>query len=225
MLVSNSNSAVLTGIMAASVVILVLLQLCPFGLAQTDTSFTPADKFTIPAYNGNISFAVNGSYANATLKNDMWTFTNLRFNNSETVENLEVSAQNSEITIVWAQVSNTTFRGAFLSYFVEGQGTQTFNFDLNIEGGEWSVLFNEDFIAEGDGWTLSPDQTLTITGATENVTLLYIALEGLGRNNADLPFYEHHSVAIATAVAVAVTVALTVGVRAKRRKDLASGDL
>jgi hypothetical protein len=225
MLVANSNSAVLTGIVAVLVVISVLLQPCPFALAQTDTRFTPADKFNIPAYDGNISFAVNGSYADATLENDVWTFTNLWFNNSEMVENLAVSARNSNVTIVWAQVLNTTLRGAFLSYMVEGQGTQTFNFDLKIEGGEWSVLFNEDFIAEGEGWTLSLDHTLTVTGANGNVTLMYILLEARRGNNANLPFYEQHSVAIATGATVAVMVALTVGVKAKRRKDLAAGDL
>jgi len=224
MLVATNNKAVLTGIIAALSVTLVLLQTCPNTLAQTDTSFTPADKFSIPSYNGSISFAVNGTYANATLKNDIWTFTNLRLNNSQMIENLLVSAQNANVTIFWAQVSNTTFRGAFLSYMVEGQGTQTFNFDLNIEGGEWSVLFNEAFIAEGEGWTLSPDHTLTITGATGNVTLLYISLEGRRGNSADLPFYEQHSVAIATAAAVAAIVVLTAGVRAKRRKDLATAD-
>jgi hypothetical protein len=224
MLVANSNSAVLTGVVAALVLILVLLQPCSFALAQTDTSFTPADKFSIPLYNGSISFAVKGTYANATLKNDMWTFTNLRLNNSQMVENFAVSAQNSNVTVFWAQVSNTTIRGAFLSYFVEGQGTQTFNFDLNIEGGEWSVLFNEVFIAEGEGWTLSPDHTLTITGATGNVTLMYIYLGERRGNSSNLPFYEQHSVAIATAAAVAVIVVLTVSVRAKHRKDLAAVD-
>ena len=225
MLGANSNNAVLTVIAAALVAILILLPSCHLVFAQNDTSFTSSDKFSIPWYNGSINFALNGTYANATLKNDVWTFTNLWINNSEMVENLAVSAQNSNVTIVWAQVLNTTLRGAFLSYMVEGQGTQTFNFDLKIEGGEWSVLFNEDFIAEGEGWTLSLDHTLTVTGANGNVTLMYILLEARRGNNANLPFYEQHSVAIATGATVAVMVALTVGVKAKRRKDLAAGDL
>ena len=222
MLVANSNSAVLAGILASLVVIFVFIQPCRLTLAQTETNFTIEDKFSIPPYNGSISFALNGSYANATFENDIWTFTNLRLNNSETVENLAVSAQNSNVTILWIQIFNTTLRAAFLSYTVEGQGTQNFNFDLNIDGGEWSVLFNEIFIAEGDGWTLSPDHTLTVTGATGNVTLMYIFLEERRGNSANLPFYEQHSVAIATVAAVAVMVTLTVGIRAKRRKDLAT---
>lgn len=225
MLGANSNNAVLTVIAAALVAILILLQSCHLVFAQTSTSFTSSDKFSIPSYSGSINFALNGTYANATLENDVWTFTNLWINNSEMVENLAVSAQNSNVTIVWAQILNTTLRASFLNYRVEGQGTQTFNFDLNIEGGEWSVLFNDDFVAEGEGWTLSPDNTLTVTGATGNVTLMYLFLEGRGRNSADLPFYEQHSVAIATAAAVTIMVSLTVGIWAKRRKNLVTGDL
>ncbi len=224
MLVANNNSLVLTGIVAALVAILILQPRC-LAVAQTDTSFTPEDQFSIPAYNGNISFALNGSYSNATLESDIWTFTNLQLNNSEPIENLAVSAQNSNVTIFWAQIFNTTLRAAFLSYTVEGQATQTFNFDLNIDGGEWSVLFNEIFIAEGEGWTLSPDQTLTVTGATGNVTLMYIFLEERRGNSANLPFYEQHSVAIATAAAVVVVVTLTAGISIKRKKDLVTGDL
>ena len=225
MLVADSNSSVLTIIVAALVVILILFQPCPLAVAQTDTSFTPEEHFSIPSYNGSISFALNGSYSNAKLGNDIWTFTNLRLNNSETIENLAVSAHNCNVTIFWAQIFSTTLRAAFLSYTVEGQGTQTFNFDLNIDGGEWSVLFNEVFIAEGEGWTFSPDQTLTVTRAAGNVTLMYIFLEERRGNSANLPFYEKHSVAIATAAAVAVMVTLTVGIRAKGRKDSDTGSL
>jgi len=223
MLVATNSNAVLIGIIATLIVILVLFQTSPNTIAQTDTSFTPADKFSIPSYNGTVSFAVNGTYANATLENDIWTFTNLRLNDSQPLKNLEISAQNSNVTILMVQVLNTTFQGALLSYIVEGRGTQTFNFDLNIEGAEWSVLFNGAFIAEGEGWTLSLDQTLTITGATGNVTLMCISLGGSG-NRANLPFYQQHSVAIATAAAVAVMVVLAVGVRARRREHLAAVD-
>ncbi len=47
---------------AIIVIILTLTLICPNTLAQTSTAFGPATKFSVPAYNGVISFAENGTY-------------------------------------------------------------------------------------------------------------------------------------------------------------------
>jgi hypothetical protein len=201
---------------------------CPTALAQNGKTFSPADTFSIRELNGAIKFAVNGTYSKSTLENGTWTFENLSVNYSFPIEKFRVSTQNSNVTIFMASASNTTFQGAFLNYTVEGQGTQTINFGVNIQDARWSVIFNEIFIAEGEGWTISPDQTLTITEATGNVTLYCLSITdffGGGRNNANLPFYQQHSVVIVTAVAVVVMVVLAVGIWARHRGRLTDSGL
>lgn len=205
--------------------VLLLTLDCPNALAQADTQLNPETKFTTPQYNGEISFATNGTYTKATLENNTWTFENLHFYNSEPIEAFKVSAENSDVTIVSYQKSNfsSSNRILRLSYTVEGQGKQTFNFGLGSNYGEWSVIFNGVFMGEGDGWTISPDATLILTGATENVSLLCFRFPDSfgGGNNSENPFYIQHSVAITTAILVAATVivATTIRVRNKVPQD------
>ena len=139
--------------------------------------------------------------------------------------NLTVSAQNSNITITDYQTfntadSNTTFTGASLSYTTVGQGTQIFNFDLKQKGGTWSVLFNEAFVAENEGWTISPNQTLTITDTTSNVTIFYFDFSGAFggfEDTSNLPFYQQHSVVIAVGVSVAAVAVLSFAINRRNR--------
>ena len=148
----------------------------------------------------------------------------MSLNSSQKLEDLSVSAQNSDITIVGYQIFDTTNstlrRSAFLSYTVLGQGKQTFNFDQVLQGGYWSVIFNGNFIGENDGWTISTDQTLTITGATANVTIIYFnfsnAFGGPG-NDSNKPFYQQHSVSIATGLSVAIVTVLTFAIKRKNK--------
>lgn len=79
---TTNSKPVLSGIAAILMIVLVFPYIYPNAQAQTVTTFTPADKFSIPAYNGVISFAVNGSYSEATLDNDTWTFNSLTLNGS-----------------------------------------------------------------------------------------------------------------------------------------------
>ena len=37
-------------------------------------TLTPAEKFSIPLYNGTVSFAVNGTYSKATFENEWLDF-------------------------------------------------------------------------------------------------------------------------------------------------------
>jgi len=210
------------GIAAFLMIGLVLPWACHIAVAQSDVNFTPTDSFDIPASNGAISFAVNGTYSQASLINGIWNFANLRLDYSHPLENLEVSAQNSKITIRSYWRFNTTLGTALLRYRVEGQGKQTFNIGLDPKRGEWSVVFDEVYMGEGDGWSMSPDGTLTITGATSNVTVWYYGFPGsiIGDGSSNQPFYEQHSVAGATAVAVAITLAFAIAIRIRNQKRL-----
>jgi hypothetical protein len=210
----------------ASILIAVLIVpwACPSTLAQTDTVFSPADKFSIPASNGTISFAVNGTYANATLENGVWNFTDLRLNGSQPLESFEVSAQNSNVTIFSYLTFSATIRGALLSYAVKGQGKQTIDIGIDSKkdgrnaNAEWSVIFNGALRGEGDGWSITPDSTLIINDAVGNVTILYYGfLYSIG-DNSNLPFYQQHSVVIITVVAVAITIIIAIAIRVKNRK-------
>lgn len=206
-----------------STVIIIFLSLSYVGhvtQAQNDVSFTPIEKFNIPASNSTITFAFNGTYTKATLANDTWTFVNLHLNYSQPLEKLEVAAQDSNVTIVSYFTFNTTFRGALFSYRVEGQGKQTFNIGLPLAKGEWSVLLEGDFMGEGDGWHVSPDHTLTITGAKSNATIWYFGFPvGFDvDDDSNNPFFLQHSVAVATIVALVATSSFAFIIRRKNQK-------
>ena len=201
---------------------------CNLGVTQgqTPVSFSPSDKFSIPSLNGTINFAVNGSYLNAVVKDNTWIFTNLTLQGSTRVGNLSVSVQNCNITIF----SYSNFFGVRqtlrLSYTVQGVGVQMFNFgigqiNLQFSSTDWSVTRPGGvFLAEGQNWNITRDGTVTVTGLTGNITVIYFGfLSQLGVSN--LPFYEAHSVAIAVTAAVAVTivVAVVVKVEVKRRQE------
>jgi hypothetical protein len=212
------------GISAFLLAVLVLFCTCLSAQAQSDIEFTPTDNFVTPTSNGTISFTFNGTCTKASLENDIWTFVNLRLDNLQPLEKLEVSAQDSNITIIAYSVFDTRFRGfrgALLSYKVEGQGKQTFNMGVPLTEGEWSVLLEDEFKGEGDGWSVSSDATLTITGAKSNVTIWYFGFPESFNEDANKPFYIEHSVAIATAAVLAVTVTFAFAVR--RKNQNASG--
>jgi hypothetical protein len=197
--------------------------------AQTGTSFTTKDNFGIPAYHGSISFGVNGSYSTAAFDNDSWTFTNLLLYGSLPIGTLKFSAQNSNVTIFsYQSINATTFDIWLLRYVVEGHGTQILNLGVNptqsgiSANAEWDVVFGaRNFAEEGNGWYLSHDGTLTITGATAgNVTVMHYTFSNVFTVQ-NLSFYQQHSVAIASAVAVAVTVAIAVAIKVKTKKPSA----
>ena len=208
------------GVSALFILGLVISCTCPSARAQSGINFNSTDKFNILASNGTITFAFNGTYTKATLANDTWVFVNLRLDYSQPLEKLEVSAQNSNVTIISHRAFNATFRGKLLSYQVEGQGKQTFNIGLPLTEGEWSVLLEGDFRGEGDGWNVLPDATLTITDAKSTATIWYFGFPEefnvVGDSNA--PIYLKHSVAIATATALAVTAAFAFVISRKNQK-------
>jgi hypothetical protein len=205
-----------TAISVASLVIgLLILQNIATAEAQAQTSFTPYDRFGVPSLNGEISFSTNGTFANATLINGAWNFADLRLNGSTPLEMLTASAQSSNITIASYRGPNTafniTFRSARLRYEAEGQGQQTFNIGIPAGDGrwglhpEWSVIVNNEWLGEGDGWSITPDGNVTVTGAVGNVSIIHYGFLGLDDDSSDLTFYEQHSVAIITILSVAAT--------------------
>jgi hypothetical protein len=190
---------------------------------QTDTTFTPTNKFNIPLSNGSISFSTNGTYERATLENSTWNFVNLRLNNSQRPEklSLRVSVQDSNITITSFQIFSATATGLRLRFTVLGQGKQTFNFGVIPKGGDLAISFNGVFMDQNNGWYLSPDGTLTVTQAAKNVSITYYTVPnafGNSRNGSTQPFYQQHSAAIITAIAVTITVILTLAINRKNKK-------
>jgi hypothetical protein len=223
------NSNVSAGI-AIIVILCIFPWVCSFTQAQTVVSFQPSDKFSIPSNNGSVSFAVNGTYSNATFENDTWTFVNLHLSGSQPLEDFTFSTQDSNVTIFsYRSNNNTSFQSVRIKYAVEGQGKQTLNLGLGPEKGgsssslEWSVIVNNNvFLAQGEGWTISDDGTMVINGATGNVSVVHYGFFGSfgnGLQNSNLPFYQQHSVAIAIGAAAAIVVVISVVINLKIRKS------
>ena len=206
-----------------------MLSICPWILpysrAQTNTPLTSTDKFAIPAFNGTISFAVNGTYSNATLENNTWTFSNLLLNGSQLLENFKISAQNSNVEILSFTLFNFTRHTSRLRYTVEGQGKQIVNLGINTtQNGEWnsldwSVIKNNNvFMTENEGWSITHDGTVTVDGVVGNVSIVYWGfLQNLPSSN--LPFYLQHSVAITIVAATAVVISVAVAIKMVNQKQ------
>ena len=210
---------VLTGLTAFLIIVLMFFPVCPNTQAQSGTTFTPTDKFSIPELNGSIRFSLNGSCSVATLQNGTWIFKDLRLNNSQPLGALKISAENSNVTILSYRATNTSIPTLRLTYTVQGEGKQTVNLDLQQQTrvNEWSVnLDGQPYVSEGNGWKLLHDDTLFITGATHNATITHYTYSTFDDSN--LPFYQKHSVAIITAAVVALTVTIAIVIKVKVRK-------
>jgi hypothetical protein len=204
---------------------LVSAYFCSATWAQNNMSFSQSSPFPITENSSNIIFALNGTYQQAVLNKSAWNFVNIKTNNSIRLLNLTVSAQNSTVKVTSYRAFNTTFGGTSLRYAVVGHGKQIFNFWLTRGGGEWSVTINGVFTGENDGWKVSSDQTVTVTGAqsNSNVTITYYYIpDSFGNGSGStLPFYQQHSAIIVTAISVLVglSLATTITVIAKRKQQ------
>jgi hypothetical protein len=218
-----SRKSSLTRIGTVLAIGLVLLLACSLAKAQSDTQFTPTDKFEIPAYNGSIRFGVSGSYQMANLQNDTWVFNNLRLPYSPLLENFSVSARDSNMTITSYQAINSTLTGLRLRYNVTGRGVQTINFGFTPKGGNWEITFNRtSYMDENNGWQFSPYGTLTIKGAPNNVNVsvsYYIIPDELGGsgNTSNLTYFQRHSVIITTTIIVAIAVILVIIIKIRSK--------
>ncbi len=221
------NSKV-SAVIALMLILFISSSIYPNIKAQTAISFSPADQFKIPSYNGTVSFAVNGNYSQATLYNDSWAFQNLSMNRSTTLSNFRVSAQNCNITIFAYTASNTS-QTLRLRYSVAGAGYQIFSFG-QIQGAQnsvdWYVVHTVNgksiFLTPGVDWTISRNGTVVVNAATGNFSVVHFNSGDTALLNSNLPFYEQHSVAIATSAGLAVVVILAV-VLAVRNNKLVTG--
>jgi hypothetical protein len=221
-LTSAANKIAHAALIAVLMVVLTFSSV-PSTHGQNFTNFTSADIFAIPNANGTINFALHGSYSKATLENDAWVFQNLSLNDSQLRGSLKFSAENSNVTIFAYQANNPDFRSSILTYSAQGRGKQTINFGLNRSQSsptEWMVVTPGRetliFLAEGEGWTLLPDNTVVLTGLTGNVTVVHFNILA-PVDTSNLPFYQQHSVAIATAVLVVITVAIALVVKVRKK--------
>jgi hypothetical protein len=162
---------------------------CP---AFCETTFTPETKFSVPDYDGEISFTVGGLYESAVLENDTWHFVGLAL---ETYEydlgdtfsggivrgkeylkycvsdgNFSVSAVNCKLAI--SNYDLITWFAPFsgwLNYTVECSGTQKFTLHyLDPEGSWygpdlWTVYIDSVSKPQNDGWQISSSPERTIT--------------------------------------------------------------
>lgn len=192
--------------------------------AEKEIAFTPDNKFDIPSNNSSISFSTNGTYQMASLENGTWNFENLIFFNSQEQEelNLKVSAINCDITINFFRIYNRTFDGenakrATLGYTILGTGTQFFNLGLDPKAGALDARLNGEWVGKNHGWTHSSDGTFTITGASENVTLLYYGYpDSIG--DAENVF-DNHSIVIASTFSVGIVILLAIFITHRRSQS------
>jgi len=197
--------------------------------AQAQTSFTTADKFSIPQYNSSIRFALNGSYSTAALENGFWTFKNLTLfsqnlsflglNATQGSGELKISAKNSNVT-VWTYISvNYSFPVDLLSYNAEGIGNQTVNLGLNASrssSDEWSVIVADSvFLPLGQNWRLLPDDSVLVWDQTGNVTVAHFSFNNEYKN---LSFFLSHYVGIFTILLLAFVILVAVAIRLRTKK-------
>jgi hypothetical protein len=205
----------------------------PFSVAaETSVVFSSADTFDIPELNGSIRFVTNGSYTSATLQNNKWVFTNLALGRSISLGTLEVSAENSQVTIYqFFSFQNTSQYGrlGMITFHVDGEGKQSFNLGLNLNRtthqSEWSIIVpknpdgsGSDFLPEGKLWHLLSDNTVVVDGVIGNVTVAYFGFGLNLQDNRNLSFLEQHSVAFATIIIVAATIAVAAVIRYRTRR-------
>jgi hypothetical protein len=218
--------------------ILVALVIVPSLNAQSTnktaaTQFTSKDVFRIPDLNGNISFAFNGSYTEAKLEDNTWTFKGLDLNNTQAVQqfgltnytslgNLKISTTNSNVTVLAFLSFNFSLPVDMLAFNVEGWGTQTVNLGLNATEkrpvSEWSVITGDGstFLAEGSGWKLLDDNSVLVNYGPGNLTVIHYYLND--PSMAGLSFLAQHYVVIFTGIGVIVTVVLAAVINFRHRK-------
>lgn len=186
--------------------------------AQNQKILLPSDEFVIPESNGSIRFSLSGNYESAKLENGIWNFTNLYLNKtSYKIEKFKVSASNSDIIILSIESFGEDDDGLIFSYSATGVGEQTFKFSNMAYGGDWSIAFDDVFIPENSGWEILPDNTLSITEATFNVTALYFVLSD---NTSNQTYFEQHSISIIIITFTAIVIALATIIKYINLKNL-----
>lgn len=202
--------------------------------AQTSTAFTAATPFSIPACNSTLFFALDGTYSQAVLVNGTWVFKGLSFSNSVSLNSFNVSAHDCNVTLYFSGI----FRGylqaqdsGLLQYNTTGSGMQRFNFGLspnfaaNPKYRDLMVRFSSEFFTNssevarmGEGWQLSPDGTITVTGVVNGASIFYVDYSNM-YNDTSQPFYVQHAVTLAAVGAMLAVVAVGVVLRFRLYKS------
>ena len=106
-----------------------------------------------------------------------------------------------------------------LRFLVEGNGEQTLSFGVGSGKGEleWALSYNGTDVGrgQGEGWNVFHNGTVVLTDLTGSLSITrydYFVV------NADLPFYEQHSIAIITAIIIAITVVIAIVIKVKTRE-------
>ena len=203
----------------------------PVTQAQSNTTFSAKDQFLIPNSNGSINFATNGSYSSATFDGVSWAFKNLNINGSFPLQNFLVSAQNSNVTIFSFFSSNNATTTLRLRYSVEGNGKQIFNFGLpsHVNGVDWTIVKTVNrkniFLTPGTDYTISSNGTIVVNAATGNFSIAHYNFYNNNLLHSNLPFYEQHSVAIATLSVVAIVIVLFTVITVRNRQNFVNKKL
>jgi hypothetical protein len=234
---------IVTSVIAVLLIVLVVL---PAQAQEPNkekaTPFTSKDDFAIPALNGNVKFGFNGSYQEAKLENNTWIFRGLELNNTqataaygfpdvESIKKLQISAEDSNVTVLGCVSFNYSWTAQVIMYTVEGYGTQIVNLGINPTErtgvDEWSVLVDNGatFLAEGSGWNLLHDNSVQVNVGGGNVTVMHFDFND--PSMANLSFIMQHYVAVVTVVVLAVVMVLAalIAFKTRRRKKIANQTL
>jgi hypothetical protein len=191
--------------------------------AERKTVFTPSDIFVTPNFNSSIGFSVNGSYSEVSLVNGVWTFTDLRLNNSQLSNNFSIAAKDSNITIYSLRTGDFN-RSSFLRYTAQGEGTQTVNLNpgstRQTHWSEWSVTVPRSgtvWLSEGENWKLQTDNSVIVWGLTGNISVVRYNFSP-SYSDINLPFHLQHSIAIITFAVLAIVVATTIVIQITARR-------
>ena len=143
--------------------------------------FTPETQFYIPKYNTYISYAIGGSYINASLIDNIWHFTGLKFEGATSIfptvpgVDFSISTQDCNLTITrFDMLFILPPSSGWIEYTVSGVGNQTINMHYHEPRSlTYTVQIDGEEKAQNDGWSISDDGWLTVTGASSNVKIYY----------------------------------------------------
>ena len=143
--------------------------------------FTQDTQFYIPEYNTYISYAMGGSYTNASLIDNIWHFAGLTFEGATSIfptipgVDFSISTQDCNLNITqFDMLFILPPSSGWIEYTVSGSGNQTVN--MHYREPRWltyTVHIDGEEKAQNDGWSISDDGWLKVTGASSNVKIYY----------------------------------------------------
>ena len=114
---------------------------------------------------------------------------------------------------------------------MEGNGKQIFNFGLpsHVNGVDWTIVKTVNrkniFLTPGTDYTISSNGTIVVNAATGNFSIAHYNFYNNNLLHSNLPFYEQHSVAIATLSVVAIVIVLFTVITVRNRQNFVNKKL